>query len=154
LRTDQQHSIELVERIKANLHLEEKYDCHAFTFDLRPPNFTGCAAPPDGRMSPGGDFVAYLIAEHLVEAAPDDIRDGDIVVYFYEDRSDPLHTGRWNDGRVLSKWGKGHVWLHPLEECPSPYGTRARFFRGLSREETIAAWNAFCAKSEDPESTR
>lgn len=38
-------------------------------------------------------------------------------------------------GRVLSKWGTGHLYEHVVFEVPESYGIAVRFFRGLSYEQ-------------------
>ena len=52
----------------------------------------------------------------------------DLVIYFNEGR--PNHLGRFTDNNsVKSKWGRGHIFQHPLDAVPSFYGNEVRFFR-------------------------
>lgn len=55
-------------------------------------------------------------------------RPGDLVVYF--DKQKEVHYGIWNQNlKVVSKWGSGEVYEHPLELLLEDYGTHVLFLR-------------------------
>ncbi len=49
-------------------------------------------------------------------------------------------------GRLISKWGTGHLYEHEVLEVPLSYGKNVRFFKRLSFEE---AFKNFARFAED-----
>ena len=55
----------------------------------------------------------------------------DIAVYFFNsagERESVVHYGRYINGKILSKFGKGHVFEHPIEMVPDYFGNGVKFF--------------------------
>jgi hypothetical protein len=59
--------------------------------------------------------------------------ENDLAIYItdYElGMKEQAHVGRFfPDGRVVSKWGYGHVYQHDVDCVPTWYGQEVRFFR-------------------------
>ena len=75
-----------------------------------------------------GDAFLSCEGHHEVEQP----QVGDLAIYLVEIGGDreQTHIGRIKSpGRVLSKWGYGHVYEHTLDEVPVEYGEHVRFFR-------------------------
>lgn len=54
----------------------------------------------------------------------------DCMVLYVDVDTEELHVGRWDEGKVVSKWGNGgHVYRHALEAVPNIYGTDVMFFK-------------------------
>lgn len=91
----------------------------------------------------GRDFANWLVDLRLLtEIDAADAQKGDLVFYFSHGQF--KHAGIiFNDNRVISKWGTGHLFEHGLFEIPDSYGTEARFFKSLSYEAAIEAFGDF-----------
>jgi hypothetical protein len=74
----------------------------------------------------GSKFVQELIP-YLTPVPKSDVTEGDLVVYVEEEM--PIHAGLIKESKVISKWGRGHIYLHGLLEVPSSYGNQIHFFR-------------------------
>ena len=48
-------------------------------------------------------------------------------------------------GRVVSKWGLGHLWEHNILEVPISYGNEYKYYKDIQKEEAI---NSFCKFAE------
>lgn len=90
------------------------FNCHAFTFGLS--KMEECWAAGDD-IYPNGAFVTANVLPIMKQHV-----DGSIAVYFDADRV--THSGRINNGTVISKWGTAHTWQHALWEVPTSYGSR------------------------------
>lgn len=67
-------------------------------------------------------FISYLQGLGVLkERSLDDLRDGDLVIYF--ENTLAQHAGRWSRGRVISKWAGGLLYDHKPLETPLHYGT-------------------------------
>lgn len=55
----------------------------------------------------------------------------DLVCYLPRKYRDDVfaHFGVWKNGKVESKFGLGHVYIHKIDEIPLSYGDEAFFFR-------------------------
>jgi hypothetical protein len=71
----------------------------------------------------------------LVEATIGDAADGHIAVYARG--AEITHAGVVDKGRVMSKWGSGHVWRHGTFAVPASYGSSVRVFRACSSETAL-----------------
>lgn len=130
-------------------HLIRRYTClmHVFEFEEKP-DYAAIATHGRGEIFAAGAFAHWLIDNGLlVEVAQAKAREGDIVFYF-NDNGRFKHAGLFAaNGRVLSKWGIGHLYEHGLFEVPESYGTSVRFFRRLSYEEAFDHFLRFAEKS-------
>ena len=108
-----------------------------------------------GRVFAGADFARWLIEQGtLADVSQAEAQDGDLVFYFSEGTF--KHVGLWRpNGRVLSKWGVGHLFDHELFEVPMSYGSEVRFFKRLPYEHAydlitqFAKENGITFESED-----
>lgn len=77
------------------------------------------------------EFMCYLLdLNWLEEVVPVDAHEGDLIVYFNDCK--PAHAGVVADqGRVISKWGRGLLVEHELLEAPAIYGNEVRYYRAL-----------------------
>jgi len=58
------------------------------------------------------------------------MRDSDLVLYFLDLTAE--HAGRWNKGRVTSKWGGGLLYNHEIFDTPANYG-EPRYFKKIQQ---------------------
>jgi hypothetical protein len=104
---------------------------------------SACATPRrSSATSPETYSAAYverLLAHILIDT--DEPADADFVIYF--DGDTIQYSGIWMGGRVLSKWGTGHLWEHALHEVSLRYGAELRFFHSVPPERCIAEFVAF-----------
>jgi catechol 2,3-dioxygenase-like lactoylglutathione lyase family enzyme len=87
------------------------------------------------KLAVTADFVSGLFGEVLAEREPGRATDEDIIIYF--DNNTPTHAGKFNKGRVVSKWGTGHLWEHPIYEVPLSYGNRIKFYLPVDRHDIL-----------------
>jgi hypothetical protein len=86
------------------------------------------------------EFVQRMITDgSLVEVAQKRAREGDVIVYFHEDRV--THAAMIADPaqpmKLRSKWGGNEVHEHGLWEVPASYGDRVRIFRHSDVSATL-----------------
>ena len=129
LRGSYPHSISFVEDGTIGPH---GYNCFMYALSLRhlSQNLVDIATRVEA-AHPGSDFVVELLDTcYLQEIGHAEARDGSVLIYF--EARVPRHAGVFRqDGFVISKWGLGHVWRHPIFEVPSYYGDEVRFFHSL-----------------------
>lgn len=132
------HSILLVNEARMDEPATYKYTCYMYAFDLR--DVPGLKQMTGGSndIYPGSVFVSYLIDEFLEEIGLNDAKDKDYVVYLSEGKI--KHAGKVYRGKVISKWGYGHLWEHALFEVPSKYGNEVRFFKQLPENKCMDAF--------------
>lgn len=139
------HSIELVAAAVPTEPSTIKFTCFQYAFELTdPPPVIVYIATVWPDVYPSPKFVHYLIEQHLTEAGTGELSDGDVVVYFASGAA--KHAGRVRGGRVVSKWGTGHLWSHGLYEVPAKYGSEVRFFRPLTRRQSQEAFLEFAER--------
>lgn len=141
LRRSFGHSITLVERANADC----RYTCfqHAFELQVIPsPIIDICEIY--GRVYPSSHFVEFLLESRLQQVASADARDRDVVIW--SDNDVVRHAGRFVEGRIVSKWGTGHLWRHDLFEVPSAYGDTVIFCRPLTSADSLDAFVAFARR--------
>jgi hypothetical protein len=134
LRIEVHHTITPV----ASEYPIERYTCAVHAFDLTgDTTYVEIASFGFGRTFAGADFIQFLLdSNRLVECDPQYVRDGDLVIYFSDGRF--RHVGKLlSRGRLVSKWGTGHLYEHDLMEVPSSYGDHVRFFRAPTPPESL-----------------
>jgi hypothetical protein len=120
-------------------HPIRRYTCVMHVVDFaEKPDYAAIATSGLGKIFAAGDFVHRLLDHQLLtEVTQSEAREGDIALYFGE-AGRFKHAGRMlENGRVVSKWGIGHLYEHEVLEVPESYGNILRFFRGLSYEEAF-----------------
>ena len=124
-------------RITESPHPIKRYTCLMHVLDFtEKPEYIDFAGYRLDRVFAGADFAHWLIERGLLaEVSPADVQDGDLVFYFSSEGSFK-HVGlRHSNGRVLSKWGVGHLYDHDLFEVPTSYGSDVRFYKRLPYED-------------------
>ena len=80
-----------------------------------------------------GSFVQGLVDSILSPVASPST--GDLVLY--RNHQHITHAGLVEASRVISKWGKGHIWLHGLLEVPAQYGDVTSFHEAPGPSEML-----------------
>lgn len=124
-----------------------RYNCFEFALGLagrREVRLISCYLPS---TFCNGSFVQYLVDSILIQApAPSS---GDLVLY--RDTHQITHAGVVVAGRIISKWGTGHLWLHRLLEVPTSYGNTTSFYTGISPQDALANFVEFARQREGRE---
>lgn len=98
----------------------------------------------DGSIFANSTFIAYLIEQGVLSEKPTAER-GDIVLYFRD--GSPTHAGiAIGDGRLISKWGIGHLYEHDVYEVPAKYGQEIRYYHRLAPEASLEHFLEFAAQ--------
>lgn len=81
-------------------------------------------------VTPGFQQDPILFIESLGYVNINAPKETDVAMYFHEsDCPTMLHFGIWHNDQVVSKWGFGPVFLHPVNLVPKRYGDCVAFFR-------------------------
>lgn len=112
---------------------------HALNIHEAPGWLVSAAVEHD--ILPDSCFAAYLVATLLFTSEVAEPSNGDVAMYFATGR--PRHAGRVEAGQIVSKWGQGHLWHHSLDEVPSSYGQKVRFFRAAHRDDVLLAFRTY-----------
>lgn len=127
LRMRFRHSITAVEIVDDATSGRGQFTCYMHALDLSvPPPLVVSIMERFDSVFPGAEFIALLVEHQRLEAVPEPEND-DVVIYFAGHT--PKHAGKFNDGMVVSKWGLGHLWQHPVFEVPESYGQAVQAFR-------------------------
>ncbi len=125
IAVDHPHTIKLRDRCSPDIC---KMNCFLFALRVKPADIEAYVFGQIVFF--GSKFMAHLEKSCLAtktRADPNDAQDGDLVIYYRDGK--PEHAGTWEAGKVISKWGLGHVWCHPIGEVPASYGGTAAIFR-------------------------
>lgn len=145
IRTEFDHSIELVERLVRG---PENFNCVMYALDLRDDQLLIALANSWDiiRATPGRDdnrsiladteFLEFCLAEGAMPRISDrEICPGNLVVYRNDGKC--RHIGKLVDhGRLRSKWGPDDLLEHDPLEAPDCYGDDLRYVEGLSRKQS------------------
>jgi hypothetical protein len=119
------------------------YNCFMFALGLAVlPDHLAALAERHDAAFPSVRFVSGLVERGLQRIEIADVEDGDLVLYF-DGQGQPRHAGIVQGPHVVSKWGAGHIWKHPVFEIPASYGMEARFYRRIDRGEALRLFEAF-----------
>lgn len=80
------------------------------------------------------------------------MRNDDLVLYF--DEQIPTHAGLVTESRVISKWGKGHIYKHGFLEVPASYGDTIRFYRRVPSDLATMRLIEYVRRHPDYEAIR
>lgn len=129
-------SIKILELI---LDPANDFNCvmYAFNFRLEMPTNVF------GRYYANTEYLKYLIDnQHLIEVSEQDLAHGDYCVYSFEDKL--THIGVLSAERLIkSKWGMGHIFEHPIEQCPISYGNTVKFYKQITEDDALDHFYAF-----------
>jgi len=127
----------------------DQYTClmHVFHFTDKP-EYIHCAVRG---VYAGAEFAHWLLSRSELEEKPmPEADDGDLVFYF--NGAEFKHVGIFlGSGRVLSKWGTGHLYEHDLFEVPDSYGNEVRAFAHMMPEDAYYLFILY-AEEKDKES--
>ncbi len=94
-----------------------------------------------------GSFVQHLVDSILISTTVPST--GDLVLY----RNDRqiTHAGLVAADRIISKWGKGHLWIHGLLEVPAQYGDTTSFYEAPPANDMVSDFISFARYREGRE---
>jgi len=141
------HSIEIVE----SPHPINRYTCLMHVLDFTEKReYIAIADHGLGRVYAGADFAHWLIEnDQLEEVLSEEAQTRDLVMYFKDGVF--KHVGLFQPGgRVLSKWGIGHLYDHALLEVPESYGSDVKYYRALSYEDAFYTFAEFAEENGVP----
>ena len=61
---------------------------------------------------------------------------GDTVIVYF-DNGIVKHFGKIEKDKIISKWGKGHIWKHIVFEVPISYGNTVKYSNGKIKIEVL-----------------
>lgn len=132
-------SISLVRETKPGVPC---FTCYQHSFDLVGVDSVNRILDENWHITLGRDFIQHLVDKWLAEVSIEDAKDGDHVLYI---GSRIEHAGKVAQDAVESKWGKAHLWRHGVFEVPRRYGDTVRFFRHISKDESIQAFHGYAS---------
>jgi len=132
LRNRYGHTIDVVETVADASRAPGQYNCYMFALGVqRSQAILELLADPYIKL--GNGFMAWLLVNsHLSAVDPTTVTPNPVVLYMTSES--PVHAGRWDRDRVVSKWGLDHVWRHRVYEVPSSYGAIAQPYGALPRD--------------------
>jgi hypothetical protein len=152
LKTEYPHSIELWKEIQEGpADFKEHppathFNCFMFCLDIQYGDIKEILGS-NGRRIPNSDFMLFLCNGYMTEKAGESSNEGDYVLYFSDQKI--VHAGKLESGRVLSKWGSGHVWIHGIFEVPVTYGNQVKYFNKIDKNICIKAFYEFMKKTQN-----
>lgn len=140
LRSRFGHSIEIVE----SSHPITSYTCAVHAFGLiDDQTYIEVASYGLGRTFAGREFVEFILAKNLLtELSTHRLTENSLAIYL--DHAQFRHVGIVRSrGRLLSKWGTGHLYEHPIWEVPLAYGDTVKFFSPLTTDEGLELFKCY-----------
>lgn len=132
-------------------HPISRYTCLMHVFDfVEKPEYIAIADWGLGNVFASADFAHWLIDnDELTPLHTDNAQPGDLVMYFRDGAF--KHAGLLQgNGRVLSKWGQGHLYEHDILEIPHSYGDEVRYYESLDYDEAFDAFTRFAQEKGIP----
>lgn len=128
LRDSTRYTIELVEE---TINEASTYNCYEYALGVHNElDFRGFLTKNKDLLDSGR--IASLIKNGLLKQNDN----GLLVIYL--NRGLPKHAGiLQRDGKLISKWGKGHLWEHELWGVPISYGSERSIFNGPDPKKII-----------------
>jgi hypothetical protein len=118
--------------------LSENYNCVAHALGLRLVEEYRDCFKRNRRSQAHPMFFTWLVEQGKLE--PVEEAEWAIIAYFVNDKC--AHAGLMlAGGRVVSKWGIGHLFEHGKDEVPLNYGDDIRFYRKPAPNES---WKWIC----------
>lgn len=139
------HSIKVLESI-TNINL---YTCILFVFNIvNDEKYLSLARMCPQNIYASTEFIQFLInRNYVIELHQQSINC--LIIYFENGKI--KHIGRLiNNNLVISKWGIGHLYQHPIFEVPSSYGTKIKCYSNINRDEMMNYFVEY-AKSKEIE---
>ena len=127
------HSISL--RCNPNI-MDSTSDCFLFVFEeYVPEQLVGKISAFSQKASEKSNVFQVLLDNGFIELHDERKADDKIVVYF--DKGTVTHFGKIQNDKILSKWGVGLIWEHPVFEVPSSYGNEVKYSSGRPEVEVL-----------------
>jgi hypothetical protein len=125
-------------RILESSHSIDLYTCFVYAFEFtNDPIYLGIASFGLGRVFASPDFVRYMIEKgylYAVDCAS--VSKGNLIIYYRD--GGVTHGGKFDgNGRVVSKWGIGHLYEHDILEVPECYGNEFRCYKEIATEKAL-----------------
>lgn len=137
------HAIEPLDPDPKINAMVEHYTCFMYALDIADSEPVIKIARVHDKIFPGADLIEHVMGTCLARVSKSARSDGDLVIYFRGGR--PAHAGKADADRVVSKWGVGLMWRHPVFEVPSSYGETVGLFRQPGREKVEEEFVEFAA---------
>lgn len=140
LQKEFNHHIKLQRKI--NCKNDKKYNCFMYALDVSHSEEIKSILQSNEDIAFGTKFIQRLVNSGILPRS----QSGSIIVYFEDNK--PVHAGKFSHGnkRVISKWGKGHLWEHEIFEIPFTYGKLFKLFNLIPRQLVIKKFQEFAAK--------
>ncbi len=136
----------LIDKLKSKFHhsirVEEslvdisKYTCILYAFDIVDnQEYISLARRCPKAIFANTEFLKFLIDKNYLLPSN---KESDKKLIIYSDKNNIKHIGRLiEEGSVLSKWGTGHLYKHPIFEIPSNYGNDVKYFLAINKENVL-----------------
>jgi len=128
LRTTYEHSIESFKDTAVDDIPIHTYNCFMYALGIACSNSVIAICDilrNETRID--GTFIESLISNYLKKTQR---HDGGLLIYSNE-TGIVMHAGIIQGTRVVSKWGKGKLWIHRPLELPKQYGSTIRTYSRL-----------------------
>jgi len=112
-----------------------KFNCFSYALDIINHPVVEKMMKDHTSIFIGSEFMEYLIQNKLQKIDFSNKREGDIIIYFSNNK--PEHAGKIFSNRIISKWGTGHMWEHEVLEIPLKYGDTYLTFKAISEKEAL-----------------
>lgn len=143
LKKEFNHSITL--QLKNDSNNDKKYNCFMFALDVSQSEEIKSILQSNENMVFGTKFIQRLVSSEILLLN----QSGTIIVYFEDNK--PVHAGKFSHAnkKVISKWGKGHLWKHEIFEIPFTYGKLFKLFSSIPPQLVIKEFQEFAAKEHN-----
>lgn len=81
------------------------------------------------------DIFQELLENDFIELHDTKMTEDTVIVYF--DNGVAKHFGIIVNGEIISKWGKGLIWKHPVFEVPISYGNIVMYSNGNTNIDVL-----------------
>lgn len=134
------HHIKLQIKVDGNDAI--KYNCFMYALNVSQSEEVKNALQLNEDSSFGTKFIHGLINNRIL--LPN--KSGTVVIYFKHNK--PVHAGKFSHiyKRVISKWGKGHLWEHDIFEVPYLYGNLLKLFDPAAPQIVIKEFQEYVIK--------
>jgi hypothetical protein len=147
LRRRTKHTIQFV----GSLEHPEACTALMYAFDLVD-NRSYTAVAMEWNLRADSEFAQFVIGRGFLKPLSMDECPANGTV-IYASKKLIAHAGKYlGEGRVRSKWGKGHLAEHDVMDVPETYGERVFFFRGLAADEGLNLFREYARTKGIPES--
>jgi hypothetical protein len=115
-----------------------QFNCFMFCLDINYGDIKKLIGK-DGTRILNHEYMALLEKKYLTIKDSGTTVDGDHIFYFSDSKI--MHAGKIKGGRVISKWGGGHIWMHGIFEVPESYGDQVQYYESTEKSLYL---KAFC----------